>query len=252
MRYLVTCCLTLLTLVCVRPAFAVEDPAWICPPCGCPGDTLSQAGPGECPHCGMELVQAGSQRKVAVLVFDGVEILDFAGPMETLVADHGQFDVFTVAKAHGSITAGGCLEVVPQFDLSDCPEVDILVVPGGGVGEVSRDTAVLRFVRERAERAEMVLSVCSGAFILAEAGLLRGLKVTAHEGDVAQLGRQYPDLEVVHARFVDNGKIITAGGVSSGIDGALHIIDRVHGSDAARRVADYLQHRMQPGMTVTH
>lgn len=229
------------------------DPAayWFCPPCNCPGDTLKLGDSGNCPHCGMGLIQSGTQKNVAVLVFDGVEILDFAGPMEALVADVGQFNVFTVAGSTQPVTSGGTLRVVPQYDLSTCPQVDILVVPGGGVGQVSRDSAVLQFVRERSQSADLVLSVCSGAFILAEAGLLDGLKVTAHTGDMAELAREYPKLEVVRARFVDNGKFIIAGGVSAGIDGALHVIERVHGAPAAARVADYLQHQRQTGLIVS-
>jgi transcriptional regulator GlxA family with amidase domain len=201
----------------------------------------------------MAMILVGSGKRVAVLVYDGVEPLDFIGPVEVFAADHGHFEVFTVAPREGTITTGiGALVVTPAHTFADCPPAEILVVPGGGTGPISRDPEALRFIRRRAEESEVVLSVCSGSFILGAAGLLDGLTVTAHRGDLDELRRAVPGAKVVDARFVDNGRIVTAGGVSSGIDAALHVLGRLHGRETRDRVAEYLQHRPEPGTVVDH
>ena len=132
--------------------------------------------------------------------------------------------------------------MIPNYTFDNCPPPDIFVIPGGAAQNVTRDSLAMEFVKSMCDHADIVLTVCSGSFILARAGLLDGLTATAHQDDLEDLRRFAPKTKVVSARYVDNGKIITAGGVSSGIDGALHIIERMHGKERADAIAYYLQH----------
>jgi transcriptional regulator GlxA family with amidase domain len=192
----------------------------------------------------MPLILVGSEKNVAIVVYDGVEPLDFAGPLEVFAADLGHFNVFTLSRDGTPITTGvGGLTVVPKYSFDSAPRASILVVPGGGTGALTRDERSMAFIRRAAAEAEIVMSVCSGAFVLGSAGLLDGLKATAHDADVEELEAAFPKVAAIRgARYVDNGKIITAGGVSAGIDAALHVIARLHGDDRAERVSAYLQH----------
>jgi transcriptional regulator GlxA family with amidase domain len=225
-----------------RAATPARD--YACPPCGCPGDSLFQEKPGTCRVCGMELVRRSLIRKVAILVFEGVEPLDFAGPAEVFGATLGGFEVYTVGKSRSPVEASmGGFSVRPAYGFKDCPPPQILVVPGGAVGGVERDPEVLAWLRRTAQGAEIVMSVCSGAFVLGKAGLLDGLQATAHPEDVDELRRATPRARVVAGRrYVDNGKVITAGGVSAGIDAALHVVERLLGRERATRVAAHIQH----------
>lgn len=218
---------------------------WVCPPCTCPEDSVLHSGPGPCPACGMEMIRRSQMKRVAILIFDGVEPLDLAGPAEVFGASGGVFEVCTVARDTTAVrTSLGGMILQPLRTLATCPPPDVLVIPGGGVGVIERDPQVREWICRTAERAEVVLSVCSGAFVLARAGLLDGLRATAHPADIEELRRAAPKTTVVNdLRYVDNGKIVTAGGVSSGIDAALHVVERMAGKERADRVAGYLQHQ---------
>jgi putative intracellular protease/amidase len=219
---------------------------YVCPPCGSPCDTLSFSAPGVCPTCGMTLVEAGSQsaapatnpsrKKVAILVFDSVEILDFTGPYEMFGA--AGCDVYTVAATKDPVTSAMGLTVVPKFTFADAPQPDVLVIPGGGVYGASRDEATLRYIKDTTARTSYTMSVCNGAFILANTGLLDGLGATTTYHNIPKLTSQYPKIRVVQdQRYVDNGKIITTAGLSAGTDGALHVIAKLFGTGFAQEVA---------------
>jgi len=236
----------IVTLISAQPPEVPEaKQIYICQPCGCDCDDKTYDQAGNCPCCNMTLTLKSAIKKVAVLVFDGVELLDFSGPLDVFLASAGYFDVYTVSPDSLSIITGhGTLEVNANYRIDNCPPPDILVVPGGGVGEVMRNERVLNYIKATAADAELVLSVCSGSFILASAGLLDGLKATAHESDVDELENYAKNTTVVRGqRYVDNGKIISAGGVTSGIDAALYIIERLHGNELAEVAARYLQHQ---------
>ena len=178
-------------------------------------------------------------RNVAILVFEGVELLDFTGPAEVfIVAERGKaFRVYTVAESTKPIRTIGGITVVPEFSVNNAPQPDILVVPGGNTRNV-RKSGVL-WLQNSAKGADIVMSVCMGAFLLADAGLLDGAKATTHHWGIDSLKRAAPKCEVVKGcRLVDNGKIITTAGVTAGIDGALHIVERIHGETVARWVAE--------------
>jgi transcriptional regulator GlxA family with amidase domain len=191
-----------------------------------------------------------TRRNVAILIWERAELLDFTGPAEVFyAADHGRaFRVYTVARTLEPVRTQGSVLVKPEFTLEDCPKPDVLVVPGGSMTAVQRDPAVLAWVKQVATEAEVVLSVCTGAFLLAEVGLLDGSKATTHHASIAALKKAAPSATVVeNRRFVDNGRIVTAGGVSAGIDGALHVVDRLVGREAARWTAEHwMEYRWKP------
>jgi len=185
-----------------------------------------------------------ARRNVAIVVYDQVEALDFAGPLEVFTAaGNGAFRVFTVAPTHATVLSQGVLTVKPDFSVEDSPAPDILVLPGGNSRGFSRHQNGMDWVRNVAAKNEISMSVCSGAFILAGLGLLDGLPATTHWGALPGLRRGFPKVQVkTGVRFVDNGRIITTAGVSAGIDGALHVVQRLLGDDAAWQTARYMQY----------
>lgn len=196
----------------------------------------------------------------AVLVFDGVEVLDFAGPFEVFSRtrlepglqsrrsqDTAPFNVFTVAQGPGLVKATGDLQVVPTHSFESCPHVDLLVVPGGfGTRALVGNTAVLDWVRKVHAGARLTTSVCTGAAVLAQAGLLRGKRATTHWGSYDWLHSLDATVEVVRGvRHVDDG-VITSAGVQAGMDMALHVVARVCGLQVAQETAHYIEYRWEP------
>ena len=239
--------------VTVSPAFASPDAGYYtCAPCGCPGDQEQHAEGGSCSSCGMALVfrshdvkqttevnTPDAQRlrlKVAILVFPGVQIIDFTAPYE--VFGQAGFEVYTVAEKSDELTTAMGMKLVPSYTLQNCPTPGIVVLPGGRVQDAQASQAVLGWIRTQAETAETILSVCNGAFILAETGFLNGLEATTFYGLIPTLETEAPKVRVVHdRRYVDNGKFITTAGLSSGIDGALHVVRKLLGQARAQRIA---------------
>jgi transcriptional regulator GlxA family with amidase domain len=198
------------------------------------------------------------KQNVAILLFDEVEVLDFAGPFEVFaVTDelrgHETFNVFTVAgpgpgQAAGKkrpIRARNGLSLNPDHDFASCPTPHLLIVPGGfGTRALLQDESTLAWIRNAASSADLVMSVCTGALVLAQAGLLDGLRATTHHECLDLLRRLAPAAEVVETeRFVDNGRILTAAGISAGIDCSLHLVERLLGATAAAKTARYMEYR---------
>lgn len=194
---------------------------------------------------------------VAILIFDGVQIIDYTGPYEALGAGRHR-NVYTVAEKPDVITTAMGMKVVPNYTFANQPKPDVIVVPGGGnsgepgvtphgVGAQLNNEAVIRWVRESAAQVKYVMSVCNGAFILQKAGLLDGLTATTTAGYIDYLAQVAPKTKVVNdQRFVDNGKIITTGGLSAGIDGAMHLIEKLEGRGAAIQTALGIEYNWQP------
>ena len=186
------------------------------------------------------------RKNVAIFVHDGVELLDFAGPGEVFAAAGSgrAFRVFTVAADAGPITSQGFLKVTPNYTFANCPKPDVIVLPGGATGQALKDARLVKWVKKASAGAEVTLSVCTGAFILADAGLLDGKEATTHWGSIEALKKRAPKTKV-HAdrRFVDNGKVVTAAGVSAGIDASLHVVERLLGKDAAKATARYMEYQ---------
>ncbi len=186
-------------------------------------------------------------RKVGILVFDEVEELDFAGPLEVFGTagrlEPDSFEAFTVGDSGRQVRGRYGLSVKPEYSFRGCPEVDVLVVPGGqGARREMRKPRTLRFVRKRAEVCELVASVCTGALILAATGLLDGKRATTHWAALDEL-RAFPKVRVEHLRYLRQGKIVTSGGVSAGIDMALYVVGVFHGQGPRREVAHRLEYR---------
>jgi putative intracellular protease/amidase len=190
------------------------------------------------------------RKTVAILLFDGVQTIDFSGPYEVLadaVAGGGSaFRVVTVAERPGIVRTVNGLTVTPDFTFANVPHADIVVIPGGSVLPILDHPAVVEWVRRTAADATIVLSVCNGSFFLARAGLLDGLEVTTTAGNLAALKALAPKATVTgRKRVTDNGKIITTGGLAAGIDGALHVVQRLTGEPLARGLALVLEYNWQ-------
>lgn len=182
---------------------------------------------------------------VGIVLFDGVQIIDFAGPYE--VFGNAGFGVTTVSHDGKPVTTAMGLKVTPDAAFAAAPAFDVLLVPGGDVQDAERDPEVLAFLRKQAQGSRQVLSVCTGSFILAGAGLLDGLKATTFTPRIEQLAKRYPKVDVVRdVRWVDNGRIVTSAGLSSGLDAALHVVDRLRGTEQARTVALRLEYDWKP------
>jgi len=230
-----------------------ETEGWICPPCGHGDDDKVYSESGRCPICDMELVsvkekaQTDQERvKAAILVFDGVQIIDYTGPYE--VFGQARFDVFTVSETGETITTSMGMSVNPTHSFENSPTPDLLLVPGGDVHAQLEDPEVLKWVQQMADAAEHVLSVCNGAFILAEAGLLEGLTATTFHGLLNDFESTYEGVNVVRdQRFTDNGKIVTSAGLSSGIDASIHMVSKIKGHDAAASLALHLEYDWNEG-----
>jgi transcriptional regulator GlxA family with amidase domain len=190
---------------------------------------------------------------IGVALFDGAEELDWAGPWEVLAAWATQWPddgarVFTLAREDRVVTCAKGLRVLPDETWETAPPLDVLVYPGGrGTRSELRDEAVLDWVRGISRSGAVVASVCTGALVLAAAGLLDGKPATTHWQSLELLPTLGADIEVrPDDRFVDNGEVITAAGVSAGIDMALHLVARLHSPERAREVRRYIQYDPEP------
>ena len=193
------------------------------------------------------------KRKVAIFLFDDVEVLDFAGPFEVFnvtseVVDPAPFEVFTVSEDRKPIQARGNLLVIPSFSMQDCPRMDILIIPGGwGTRPLIDNQAVIDWLQLQAQHVEFLLSVCTGSLVLARAGLLDGLKATTHHTALDRLKREAPQTHVVNdSRFVDNGRVITSGGISAGIDMSLYVVHNLLGGERLQKTLDEMEYTWSP------
>lgn len=193
-------------------------------------------------------------RNVAILIFDEVEVLDFCGPFEVFgvagLRGEGErpFYVYTVAEKAGPVSARNGLSVNPNFTFADAPQADILLVPGGqGTRKEIHNETLVNWVREQAGRVELLLSVCTGALVLAKAGLLEGLSATTHFRAFDELAALAPNTALCpDQRYVDNGRIVLSAGVSAGIDMALYVVGRLLGTEQANETARYIQYDYWP------
>jgi transcriptional regulator GlxA family with amidase domain len=194
--------------------------------------------------------------RVGILIFENVEVLDFAGPYEIFSRarlepglesrrsdETAPFDVITVARTNGAIRATGGLQVVPDHGFDDAPPIDVLVDPGGfGTRPLLEDQAVLDWVRERAAQARQVTSVCTGALVLARIGLLRGKRATTHWGALDLLASIDDSIDVRREERVVRDGIVTSAGVAAGIDMALSVVEDFCGRAVADETAHYVEY----------
>ena len=175
-----------------------------------------------------------SKRNLAIVVHDDVEVLDFCGPFEAfgVTGDTGQayFNVFTVAEEARPVRANTGMLIQPNHTIDDCPPLFMLLIPGGRTSVLTENPRIMAWVAEQEKNVDYLVSVCTGAFVLAQLGLLDGLECTTHFGSYDRLQEAAPKAVVRRdVRVVDNGHIVTGAGVSAGIDLALHMIGRLYG-----------------------
>jgi transcriptional regulator GlxA family with amidase domain len=196
-------------------------------------------------------------RSVGILLFEDAEVLDFAGPFEVFYTasrihrrlfptEPPPFEVFTVADRPGPVTTRGKLSVQPHHDFTSHPAIDVLIVPGGIVAPQMDISAVKEWITLTARTSEVVASVCTGSFLLAQAGVLQKRRATTHWEDAADLQRDFPEVRVVtDARWVDEGAVVTSAGISAGLDMCLHLVGRFEGEALAMLTARQMDYRWQ-------
>lgn len=204
----------------------------------------------------MTRVAPDERRNVGILIFDDVEVLDFAGPYEVFSRtrlepgaearrsdDSAPFRVLTVSLDGRPLRATGGLQITPDHSFESVPAIDILVVPGGfGTRQLLDSAETLEWIKRAAEHAERVTSVCTGSLLLARAGLLTSRRATTHWGALDVLEKLAPDVDVRRdVRFVDDG-VVTSAGVAAGIDMAFHIVEWSCGKEVADETARYIDY----------
>ncbi|MUT67032.1 DJ-1/PfpI family protein [Paenibacillus sp. NEAU-GSW1] len=187
-------------------------------------------------------------RNVAILVFNGIDSMDFCGPLEVLsIGGHlgKDLNVYTVGENDQSILTANNLSLNPTYHFDNCPKTDLLVVPGGIGSRTEMNNEVLvDWVRRTAAESELVLSVCTGALIAAKAGLLEGKKATTHHSAIELLKQICPANAIVqeNVRYVDNEKIVMSAGITAGIDASLHVVSRLLGEERALETAGRMEY----------
>ncbi|MCQ6560260.1 DJ-1/PfpI family protein [Paenibacillus mendelii] len=197
--------------------------------------------------------QVRPPRNVAILIYEQVEVLDFAGPFEAFICGSSrgtEFNVFTVAENSDPILAVGNLSINPSYTIHNCPRPDLLIIPGGfGSRREMNNEPLLNWIRMASTQAELVLSVCTGALILAKANLLDGLRITTNRSAIGELEKVAPESSsiVKDVRYVDNGKIILSAGVSAGIDMSLYVVSKLLGVERALEAARIMEYDYYTG-----
>lgn len=182
---------------------------------------------------------------VQILLFPQVQIIDFAGPWEAF--GQAGYRVHTVAKSTQTLTTSMGMKITPDFALAEAPPADIIVVPGGGLPHrLPSDDPMVTWLQAQAPQAKIVLTICNGAFLLGSAGLSENLRMTTTAGMIDHLHGYAPGSKPVFTeRFVQDGKFVTAGGLSAGIDAALHVISQIDSTGRAQEVANNMEYHWQ-------
>ena len=190
-------------------------------------------------------------KTVGIYIFDEAEVMDFSAPFEAFsvanrlkkrLGEHDPYQVLLIAEQPQAIRARNNFQVLPHHTIENHPALDLLIVAGGVVTEELKKARVIEWIRQVHEKTEITASICTGAFVLAEAGLLKGQTATTHWEDLADLQRDYPDLSIQEGiPFTQQGKIFTSAGVSAGMILSLHLIGLEHGMDFAVRVAKQIE-----------
>jgi transcriptional regulator GlxA family with amidase domain len=189
-----------------------------------------------------------------ILIFPDVEVLDFCGPFEVFSVtrldpakrreEPSPFDVFLVAETTDLVSTTGGMKVLPAHSFDTCPQLDLLVVPGGwGTRQAVTNVSVIAWISQQAKVAKLVTSVCTGSFLLARAGLLGGKSATTHLASLDRMQAAFPDVTVDrNSRWVETGNVLTSAGISAGIDMSLRVVARLHGEGVARETARYMEY----------
>jgi transcriptional regulator GlxA family with amidase domain len=196
-----------------------------------------------------------NRKRVGILVFPDVEVLDFCGPFEVLSVtrldeatrreEPSPFEVLLVAEQAGPVVTTGGLKVMPDHTLESCPRLDILVVPGGwGTRQEIKNAQLLAWIEARGKEVETLTSVCTGSMLLGQAGLLDGRHATTHWRSLPWMRDSFPGVTVEEKlHVVEDGNVLTSAGISAGIDMALRVVARYHGEAVARNTARQMEYR---------
>ena len=185
-----------------------------------------------------------SGMNIGIYIYDQAEVLDFSGPFEVFSTasrvcfDEDPFNVFLIGETGRVVTARAGYRVMPAYGFHDHPVIDVLVVAGGVHDEEMKKSNVVDWIAQQAKKSRLVASVCTGAFLLAEARVLENRNATTHRDDIDNLRARYPDLKVHESiRWIDEGAVVTSAGISAGIDMSLHLVSRLHSHELARKTA---------------
>lgn len=184
---------------------------------------------------------------VGIYIYDNAEVLDFSGPFEvfttaTRVSDGEPFNTFLINEVNDVVIARAGYKVVPDYQIQNHPPIDLLIIVGGDhTLEVDKQN-VVTWISEQSQKVKCIASVCTGAFLLAKAGVITHNEVTTHWEDIADLRSQYPELHVKeNLRWVDEGNIVTSGGISAGIDMSLHLVSKLSSAELAEATAKQME-----------
>ncbi|WP_366585214.1 DJ-1/PfpI family protein [Muricauda sp. ANG21] len=182
-----------------------------------------------------------SRKTAAIVLFNGADIMDVTGPMS--VFEHAGFNVITVAKNTEAKAIGMYMRLSPDYTFANLPQVDIIMVPGGGAAESNQDMEIVQWLKERAGETDTMFSVCSGAFFLGLAGLLDGNEATTFASLIPNLKAQFPNAKVLNdVKYTNNGHVITSSGLSSGIDASFEVVAKYYGVGRAQDVANRMEY----------
>jgi len=232
-----------------------KEIGFICGPCGCSEDEVFYDEPSTCKECGMERYAAFKKgyeaerrsvtnapiKTVAILLFEGVQIIDYTGPYE--VFGQAGWNVFTVAEKDTLLRTAMGMQVKPHYSFENAPEADFLLLPGGGVTSQLSNEKVIKWISQKIPEMQHTLSVCNGAYFLGATGFLDNKKATTFAPLIPGLEDLAPKAQIVRdERFTDNGQILTSAGLSSGIDAAIYLVSKVQGLGNAQRLATHLEY----------
>jgi len=185
---------------------------------------------------------------IGIYIYEEAEVLDFSGPFEVFstasrfLDENDKFNVFLIAEESGSVTARGDYDINAKYNVRNHPKLDLLVVAGGVHTQEMKKENVISWIKNVSEDTKIVASVCTGAFLLAQAKVITNHKVTTHWEDIADLKDSFPSLDVKsNVRWVDEGNILTSGGISAGIDMSLHLLSKIHSLDLAEKTAKQME-----------
>lgn len=195
-----------------------------------------------------------NRKKIGIIIFNDIEVLDFCGPFEVFSVarlneelryqEQSPFEALLIAQTPQTITTTGGMKVLPHVTFNSCPSLDVLVVPGGlGTRNEMKNEAMLSFVKTQAQQVEILASVCTGALILGNAGILDGLRATTHWRSLDLMQQLFPHVKVDKlSHVVEDGNILTSAGISAGIDMALMVVARYFGEPVARATARHMEY----------
>jgi transcriptional regulator GlxA family with amidase domain len=192
--------------------------------------------------------------KIGIYMFDNMEVLDFAGPYEVFTTasrvakkmnaalEQPPFEVLTIGKIKHATQARAGLKFYPDYTIESHPTLDVLLIPGGVITQELQEEALMAWIKAAAHQTLITASICTGAFLLAKAGLLDGKRATTHWEDIDELQSLFPEILVEEGlRFVDEGEVVTSGGISAGIDMSLHLVERLSGRELALATARQME-----------